>query len=83
MDSCYFNAVFILTIAFNCSAVQFNQASNQRPRSFSLNGQLTTQIGSMVGASSCQADWITIPCATNSGRTMQMGIFFYKPDADA
>lgn len=27
----------------------------------------------MVGASSCTSDWITIPCATNSGRVTQQG----------
>lgn len=53
--------------------VQFNQ-QNQRTRAFSLNGQnLQTQIGAMVGAASCTADWITIPCATNSGRVIQQG----------
>ncbi|CAL8082881.1 unnamed protein product [Orchesella dallaii] len=54
--------------------VQFNQQANQRTRAFSLNGQnAQTQIGAMVGATSCVADWITIPCATNSGRVMQQG----------
>lgn len=48
-------------------------AANQRTRSFFLNGQGVSTIGTLVGANSCSTDWITIPCATNTGRTTQAG----------
>jgi hypothetical protein len=60
---------------FTFAAVNFlgGQVQNQRSRAFSLTGQMASIQGALVGASSCQFDWITIPCATNNGRTLQTG----------
>ncbi|OXA57396.1 uncharacterized protein LOC110845489 [Folsomia candida] len=54
--------------------VQFSNiqpTTTQRSRAFFLTGQ--GQTGSVTGANQCPTDWITIPCATNSGRTQQSG----------
>jgi len=37
-----------------------------------LTGQLPNIAGALVGAASCNTDWLTIPCATNTGRVLQM-----------
>ena len=47
-----------------------------RTRAFSLTGQLAnggTGVGAITGSSNCVTDWVTIPCATNTGKIMQMG----------
>ncbi|CAG7731389.1 unnamed protein product [Allacma fusca] len=47
-----------------------------RSRAFSLTGQLAqggTLVGALTGSTNCITDWVTIPCATNTGRIMQMG----------
>ena len=62
-----------MSILFKIVGFQSGQQQNQRSRAFSLTGQQTTIVGSLVGAQSCQTDWITIPCATNTGRVLQMG----------
>ena len=32
-----------------------------------------TPVGALVGASSCNSDWLTIPCASDNGKTIQSG----------
>ena len=47
-----------------------------RTRAFSLTGQLANGgagVGAITGSSNCVTDWVTIPCATNTGKVMQMG----------
>ncbi|CAG7731390.1 unnamed protein product [Allacma fusca] len=47
-----------------------------RSRAFTLTGQLAQggagSVGAITGSSNCVTDWVTIPCATNTGRILQM-----------
>ncbi|KAK4325635.1 hypothetical protein Pmani_003804 [Petrolisthes manimaculis] len=36
------------------------------PQSFSITGSTDSPVGSLVGAASCDKDWITIPCISDS-----------------
>lgn len=39
---------------------------NTRPQSFSITGNTDSPVGSLVGAASCDKDWITIPCISDN-----------------